>query len=185
MNENNTLKTTTLLESLIPLMEAKGVTVEAREFHQAVNLLFHKHESLVYDSLHQEMWQSLPQQFGLLANDLLQHGRPLPESLTLLDIGCGTGLSTELLLHTPLGKRITQVDLLDTSPEMLNRCRARAQKWGIPHHLIEGQVESIQEKQYGLILTCSVLHHIPDLAAFLQTISRRQEAGGAYLLNPA
>src|SRR5688500_17700531 len=125
-------------------MESKGVTIGAEEFHRAVNLAFHAAESQHYDALHRSMWESLPQQFALLAGDLHASGvRPSadgPSDLTLLDIGCGTGLSSELLLRTAAGRQVMHVDLLDTSPEMLEHARRRAEGWGVSYRTHLGTV---------------------------------------------
>jgi 2-polyprenyl-3-methyl-5-hydroxy-6-metoxy-1,4-benzoquinol methylase len=82
----------------------------------------------------------------------------------VLDVGCGTGLSSELLLQTDLSRLICHIDLLDTSEPMLAKVRDRAQKWGVPHATILGTIDAIPpSSQYDLIMACSVLHHIPDL----------------------
>src|SRR5208283_4504981 len=36
-------------------------------------------------------------------------------------------------------------------------------------------------KQYELIVTCSVLHHVPDLPTFLAAVRNLQTAGGVFL----
>ena len=168
--------------SLYPLMEAKGVTTSAEDFHRAVNLTFHDVEARHYDELHRSMWESLPRQFELLTRDLEADGRGPTGGLTLLDVGCGTGLSSELLLRTPLGRRVTRVHLLDTSPEMLERSRWRAAGWGVPHRVVEGTIADVPDSAaYDLVLVCSVLHHIPDLPAFLRRVGALERPGGAFL----
>jgi 2-polyprenyl-3-methyl-5-hydroxy-6-metoxy-1,4-benzoquinol methylase len=167
------------LDCLLPLMRAKGVTISPARFHDIVNVTFHRFESRHYDTVHREMWDVLPAQFELLTNDLLD--RPLPESLDLLDIGCGTGLSSELLLATPLGKKIAQLDLIDTSAEMLAKCRERAARWPALCRFVEGTVEQAPGARYDLILTCSVLHHIPDLRGFLRNVRALQAPGGFFI----
>jgi len=167
---------------LVPLMRAKGVQMPPQAFHQAVNVAFHNGEATVYDSIHQGMWAGLPQQLGLLSAAACQTAPPLPARLRALDIGCGTGLSAAALLHTPLGGRITELDLLDTSPAMLARARERAAGWGIPYRAIEGDLTALaQDRCYDLVLVCSVLHHIPDVAAFLAAVQTHQPVGGLFL----
>ena len=157
------------------IMRRHGATASPEEFHAAVNVCFHKFESEVYDQLHQDMWQSLPRQVNLLATDSLQ--QPMPEQIRALDIGSGTGLSTELLLRSPLGSRIQEIDLLDTSPEMLERAAARRAGLGKSGRKIHGVVEDAAAAghRYDLIITCSVLHHVPDLASFLGAIAELQK----------
>jgi len=94
----------------------------------------------------------------------------------MLDIGCGTGLATDSLLRSALGPRVTEIDLLDTSTAMLSRAAERRKTWGKPGENIEGLVNSlVGRKQYDLIITSSVLHHVPDLAPFLAAVTDLQK----------
>ena len=150
-----------------------GIQCSASELQAAVNVAFHRFESEHYDDLHQNMWRSLPAQIHLLAEDCLDGA---PESIRLLDIGCGTGLATDCLLRSSLAPRIESVDLLDTSTAMLASAQIRRRGWGKPGEAIEGLVESlVGRKHYNLIVTCSVLHHVPDLASFLRAVAALQE----------
>src|SRR5258706_9372315 len=106
-----------LFDSLTPLIRKYGVRCSAPEFYEHVNLHFHAAESLVYDEVHRGMWQSLPRQFELLTKDCADVA---PKGkLRVLDIGCGTGLSADFFLKTPLGSRTSEIHLLDTTKEML------------------------------------------------------------------
>lgn len=163
-----------------------GATCSPEEFHAAVNVTFHQFESSDYDRLHADMWESLPRQVGLLAQDALKGDVPvrLPEKIRLLDIGCGTGLATELLLRTPLGARVTDIDLIDTSANMLARAQERRKGWDRPGDTMEGVVESlIGKKTYDLIITCSVLHHVPNLTSFLGAVTQLQPQAGSVFLH--
>lgn len=175
-----------VLDPLAPvaeICERHGVKCSAAEFHAAVNVAFHRFESEDYDNLHADMWQSLPIQVNLLAGDALQAGAP--DRIHMLDIGCGTGLATDCLLRTALSQRIESVDLLDTSTAMLSRAEARRHAWGKPGEAIAGLVEDlVGRKQYNLIITCSVLHHVPDLKSFLGAVAELQDgAQGAFFLH--
>jgi SAM-dependent methyltransferase len=162
-------------------MYSKGVHVSLNEFHSRVNTVFHAFESAVYDRVHAEMWETLPRHFNDLAQVYASH-RDIPASLSVLDVGCGTGLSSQLLLQTCLGNRIRHIDLLDTSPEMLRRCGDRPQIRGISHRLLPGMLDVLPPiPAYDLIVACSVLHHIPDLRVFLNQLSRLQRPEGAFL----
>jgi SAM-dependent methyltransferase len=165
------------------IMRRHGVRSTAAEFHAAVNVSFHRFESEVYDQLHRDMWESLPQQIALLAEDCLRG--EMPDRLHVLDIGCGTGLATDSLLRSALGPRIAAVDLLDTSPAMLARAQARRAQWGKAGETVEGLLPVLAGRNtYGLIITCSVLHHVPDLKAFLSSVaSLQQDVPGAVFLH--
>lgn len=163
-----------------PILEQHGTSTSVEEFHRQVNLHFHAVESRVYDTVHREMWDSLPAQFQLLAQDVLPLVPPARD-LRVLDIGCGTGLSTDLLLKSTLGPLISDVCLLDTSKEMLNRALARSTTWGVRVESRIGIVSDLPIEQYDIVIACSVLHHIPFLADFLVEIASRQGHGGVLL----
>lgn len=170
------------LSRITGIMARHGATCTPEEFHRAVNVTFHKYESEQYDVLHKDMWESLPAQVELLASDALSVEPTLGEKLQLLDIGCGTGLATDCLLRTPLGKRVASVDLLDTSSAMLARAVERGGSWGVPVQAQEGLVEDIQgEGLYDVIITCSVLHHVPDLVSFSRAVRRLQKPNGVFI----
>jgi SAM-dependent methyltransferase len=153
------------------------------EFHEAVNVTFHNFESEVYDTEHASMWESLPLQFSLLVNDwLATNGGNPPRALRLLDIGCGTGLATDSILKTQIGKNIETICLLDTSPAMLRRVSDRAAQWPVAPTIKEGLLDSLEgEAKFDLIVTCSVLHHVPDLPSFFKEVRRLQADNGVFL----
>lgn len=163
-------------QSLVPLIKKKSLITDPEKFQAVVNVVFHDYEAAHYDELHNEMWESLPQQYELLANDIEPHikGR---SNLKLLDIGCGTGLATALLLKTSIGSKISEVNLLDTSSKMLDEAMRRAKSWGKQAKTINGYVADVTGT-YDIIIISSVLHHIPDLAAFLDDVNRIQKPGG-------
>src|SRR5439155_6507671 len=140
------------------IMQKHGVRCSVQEFHALVNVTFHQFESEVYDEEHRDMWDSLPRQFALLAEDYLRTVPAAPEKVSLLDIGCGTGLASDSLLKSAFAERIGEVHLLDTSPAMLQRASQRSAGWGVPSTCVEGTVGTLTgRKQYGLITACSVL----------------------------
>jgi len=171
-------------EALAPIrkiMDRHGARCSTEEFHEAVNITFHNFEAEVYDQEHQDMWESLPQEFNRLAGDCAEASKNHDE-LSLLDIGCGTGLATDCLLKTALGSKITRIDLLDTSLTMLKQVAERARGWSVPFTINEGLVDSLPKgKKYSLIVTCSVLHHVPDVPGFLRTVRSLQSDGGIYM----
>jgi SAM-dependent methyltransferase len=163
-------------------MKRHGSSCSPEEFHAALNLVFHEFESETYDRAHAHMWETLPAQFALLVEDCLLSCPEPPREIHLLDIGCGTGLAADCLLRTAIGARIKSVDLLDTSPSMLRRALARIDRRGVSVTCRNGTIASLPASQrYEVIVTCSVLHHIPDLPAFLRAVRGAQAEGGVFL----
>jgi SAM-dependent methyltransferase len=163
-------------------MDRHGVRCSPEEFHRSVNVLFHDFESEIYDREHRDMWESLPRQFELLAGDWLSCGLLVPAEIRLLDIGCGTGLASDCLLKTVIGSRIKTIDLLDTSRSMLRQASARASGWKAPAVCHEGLLNALPPgSRYELIVTCSVLHHVPDLPDFLAGVRALQAPEGVFL----
>jgi len=168
--------------TLRAIMDRHGARGSPEEFHRSVNVLFHDFESEIYDQAHRDMWESLPRQFDLLVGDWLRRDPHVPAAIRLLDIGCGTGLASDCLLKTAIGDNIKTIDLLDTSRSMLRHAAGRASGWKTPSVCHEGLLDALPPgKRYELIVTCSVLHHVPDLPAFLGAVRGLQAAGGVFL----
>ena len=164
------------------ILERHAGTCTPAEFHQAVNVTYHEFESEVYDRDHADMWQSLPAQFALLVDDWLSASPAPPAGLRLLDIGCGTGLATDCLLKTRLGAAIASVHLLDTSPSMLQRATERSRQWNLSVTTQQGLLDSVPAgNRFDVIVTCSVMHHVPHLEPFLGCVRRLQADGGVFL----
>lgn len=170
------------IERLLPLMRLKGVRVPVEEFHSAVNLTFHACVSAHYDSLHASMRRSLDQQFGLLIGDLIRSDNFPRRPLRILDIGCGTGQSAELLLQHLRSIPIAWLDLLDPSPEMLAHCARRESLRGVNSRFICGTLSNLgQLNRYDLVLACSVLHHLPGLEELAAALHEFQRPGDVFL----
>jgi SAM-dependent methyltransferase len=170
------------LSFLGEIMTRHGVKCRPEEFHAAVNETFHFHESQVYDQEHADMWNSLPPQVDQLAEDVLQGRTNLGAKLSLLDIGCGTGLAWSSLLRSRLGTRIANVDVLDSSAPMLEKSKARAASMNLNLTTFRGYIDSLPaDKFYDIILTSSVLHHVPDLQSFLSQVRKHQAPSGIFI----
>ncbi len=163
-------------ELLYPLLRKSGSTLSVEEFHENINIIFHNHEAKFYDVLHADMWESLQEQINLLIEDLAKV-RTIENKLKLLDIGCGTGLSTQLLFQSNLGNCIQEVVLLDTSLEMLKQASEKAKLWNKKVKYHNGYLSEIKES-FDVVIICSVLHHIPDLVKFLKDVENHLNSGG-------
>ncbi|MCY2687868.1 class I SAM-dependent DNA methyltransferase [Salinimicrobium sp. TH3] len=150
-------------------MKKKGINLSAQDFQEKVNVIFHDCEAEVYDEMHADMNDSLQEQIDLLVEDLLGHCDVSKKQLRVLDVGCGTGMSSNFLMNSRLKPFIAHITLLDTSSRMLEVADRKAQLWNKEYSLFCGRMSQLSGK-YDLVLVCSVLHHIPDLKQFLEEV---------------
>jgi ubiquinone/menaquinone biosynthesis C-methylase UbiE len=163
--------------TLLPLIKKTGSTLSPADFQHTINVVFHDIEANHYDAIHANMWDSLQEQINLLVDDVYAKEAITSKTLRLLDIGSGTGLSTELLLSSKFENHIGHITLLDTSPNMLKQAESKVKKWNKKYTLVNSDVRTLTEK-YDVIIISSVLHHIPDLKQFLDKIDGIQNPGG-------
>jgi ubiquinone/menaquinone biosynthesis C-methylase UbiE len=162
------------------LARAKGSALSAVEFQRVVNVVLHDVEAGVYDDAHDEMWSSLELIVAALSSDAL-NVLPSDRELALTDVGCGTGLATTMFCQAPLGARVRSIACLDTSTEMLTRCKRRAPTWNRPATFHHGMIDTLPSASADLLLTSSVLHHIPDISTFCREIARVLRPGGTFI----
>ena len=92
---------------------------------------------------------------------------------SIIDLGCGTGNSTERL-H----RRWPQAEItgLDSSASMLAQARQNHGDW----KWIQSSVENWQpEKNYGLVFSNAALHWVPDHAELFPRLLNAVASGGA------
>ena len=131
-----------------------------------LNRLYHDYEARTYDSYHPEInaqlqpiWQQMVQ---------IASGLQPDKTFRVLDFGCGTGFeASQLLAHLQQGT-ITQLVCYDPSPQMLGRCRLRIGSLA-PQASFTTELADIErpDNAFNLVITNSLLHHLPDP---LQTI---------------
>ncbi len=100
---------------------------------------------------------------------------PGARELTVLDLGCGTGLAAEAFSDIA-----SSFDGIDLSPQMIERARAR----GLYHHLAVADIEtalSAGGADYDLILAADTLVYLGDLAPTFEGAFRRLKSGGFFL----
>ena len=165
---------------MIPLMKRKGCGLTPEQFQERVNIVFHDHESVIYDEIHTDLKESLQEQIDLLISDLLKHTDFVPKRNKILDIGCGTGLSTEYLINSKLEPFIENITMLDSSEKMLEKAGARAADWNKSVNFVNGSLKNLEE-EFDFVIISSVLHHIPDLKDFLSQVTQIIKPNGILL----
>jgi len=166
------------LDRIVALHASKGGNVTLERFQQEINVIFHDAEATVYDTIHERGWRDLPQEVNRLVDSSELKSRR--GKLRLLDVGCGTGRSTDMLLRSAIGPFIDRIVLLDTSPGMIEKAMQRSKSWNADITTVHGTIDEL-EGDFDLIMTCSVLHHIPVVSQTLSRISSLLAPGGHYL----
>ena len=116
--------------------------------------------------------------------DMIARGAHLKPGMRIVEVGCGTGLFTELFAK--LGVHVTAVEL---SPDLLDIARKR----GIdPTHVtfVHGRFEDVElPNTFDAVVGSSVLHHL-EVASALEKARTVLRSGGAIafaepnMLNP-
>lgn len=99
-------------------------------------------------------------------------------SLTVGDLGCGTGLLTEVL-----APHVHRVVAVDASPDMLDAARGRVGE--SPNvEIRQGELEALplQAGELDAALLSLVLHYSPDPARALTEVARVLQPGGRVLI---
>ena len=97
---------------------------------------------------------------------------PLSAAGRVIDLGCGPGNSTELLVERWPAARVTGID---SSPEMLRGARERLPEveW------VQADVRDYRpERPVDLVFANAVLHWVPDHERFFPSLLEQLEPGG-------
>jgi len=104
--------------------------------------------------------------------------KPQKQDIRILDAGCGTGVSTEYLVHLNPHAQVVGIDLsagaLDVAKERCKRSGANRVEF---HHLSLYDVEQLPG-EFDLINCVGVLHHLSDPIRGIQTLANKLAPGG-------
>ncbi|RQV99980.1 class I SAM-dependent methyltransferase [bacterium] len=106
--------------------------------------------------------------FGMCYDYLQPHA-------TLLDIGIGTGLSSEF--YAQVGLEITG---LDGSPEMLKQCRKKKFVQKLIQHDLTKFPWPVESGSFDVVLSVGVFHFIHDIQSVFKEVSRVTKSGGLF-----
>ncbi len=146
-----------------------------------VNELFHDMEGAAYGDVHPEIFESEQRRWERLLD---VHVGSHTTSMRCVDIGCGTGFVSELLLaRLRSGDSLTCADISET---MLNICREKfsGNQTGVVVETLKLKNESISlpDASADVIAMNSVLHHVPDSRRLLAEIVRVLKPGGILMI---
>lgn len=97
----------------------------------------------------------------------------------VLEVGCGRGIGTELILARSGAER---VDAFDLDPGMVALARRRLHRYGDRVRVSTGDVEHIEAEDgaYDAVFDFGIIHHVPDWRNALHEIHRVLKPGGRF-----
>jgi len=101
------------------------------------------------------------------------------EQLSVLDIGCGGGLSCE-----PMARLGADVTGADAGPENIAAARAHAETMSLDIAYVEATAEAMaaRGKRFDAVVCMEVIEHVPDAGAFLAACGSLVNPGGAMVM---
>ena len=97
--------------------------------------------------------------------------------LRVLDIGCGAGLLSESM--AALGANVTGVDPAERNIEI---ARAHASESGLDIDYLNGSVESLDGREFDVVLNMEVVEHVENLEGFMRRCCELTRPGGIQFL---
>ena len=99
----------------------------------------------------------------------------------ILDFGCGTGFASEQILRHLPAEQIASLVCYDLSSAMIDRCREKIAP-RFPAAQFTSDASSFESGEpFDLLLTNSLLHHLPDPQATLRQLTKRLAPGALWL----
>ena len=104
--------------------------------------------------------------------------KPQKEDIRILDAGCGTGVSTEYLVHLNPEAQVVGIDLSTGALEVAKeRCKRSGANRVEFHHLSLYDLEQLPG-EFDLINCVGVLHHLSDPIRGIQALAKKLAPGG-------
>jgi SAM-dependent methyltransferase len=163
-------------DHLARLLAPLGPVRPADELVREINRIYHAAEATTYDTTHPEIFDELPAMW----QRMVEHASLPVGPLTVVDYGCGTGFAASQIVRLLGPARIGKLVCFDPSPEMLARCETRLRATGIPVQLCT-TAEDFASETVDLLLTSSVLHHLPDPLEVARTLRPQLRSTSVWL----
>jgi SAM-dependent methyltransferase len=104
--------------------------------------------------------------------------KPARDNIRILDAGCGSGVSTEYLVHLNPEASVVGIDLSEgTLAVAQERCKRSGATRVNFHHLSLFDADQL-EGEFDLINSVGVLHHTADPIRGIQALANKLAAGG-------
>ena len=118
-----------------------------------------------------------PARFGYFHEALTRQLGLQPETLSVLDVGCGGGILSEEFAK--IGCRVTGID---PSAPSLETARKHAAMQGlvIEYHQACGENIPFDANSFDVVICCDVLEHVDDLEKTIHEVARVLKPGGMF-----
>ncbi|WP_228708378.1 class I SAM-dependent methyltransferase [Amycolatopsis keratiniphila] len=116
---------------------------------------------------------------------LLRFGGRVPPGSQAMEIGCGSGYGTQLVLE---GFGAASVDAVDLDSAMIRRAGRRLAGYGDRVRLAQGSATDLraaldaEDGGYDAVFDFGIIHHIPDWRAAIAEVARGLASGRRVLL---
>lgn len=140
-----------------------GPRVPLESLIEEVNKIYHSFDAINYDSDHPEIHRQLPPIWTEMIARM-----PHSTSWNILDLGCGTGFEANLLLNK-LGDKVIALTAFDPSVEMMAICKKRLSRFSQVRYCSRIE-EAHSHGPFNLLLTNSLLHHLPNVAETIESL---------------
>lgn len=114
---------------------------------------------------------------------MLRQAGPLPSGARVLELGCGSGFGTHLILRNT---GAAHVDAVDLDPAMIARARRRLARHGDRVRLAEGSATDVDtalgasEESYDAVFDFAIVHHILNWRDAIAEVARVIKPGGQF-----
>lgn len=101
------------------------------------------------------------------------------EGERVLEVGCGRGVGTQIILEQFGAERVTAFDL---DPDMVDLARQRLAPWRERVTLTVGDAEQVDEpdQSFDAVFDFGIIHHIPNWRAAISEVHRVLRPGGRF-----
>ena len=168
------------------LLAKQGIIINlsTERFIGKVSNIYHKYESSFYDKHQQSLLDSIP--YWAKAFSLINKNFFGKESIKVLDFGCGTGFATLQLINSELIDKVSEITCYDLSDEMLGQCKNKIDKTPLTSSMMyiskpDEILTKLKANKYDLVMTNSLLHHIPNPKNLVKLLMNSLNAKGYYI----
>jgi SAM-dependent methyltransferase len=157
---------------------APGISVE--DALSEISNTYHHFEAAIYDAAHPDIWQNKSHLADAIQTFVFSK---TSQPVSILDLGCGTGFVSEVVLGINQPQKIEKLVLYDLSEDMVAVARKKFTSPQVQMEFMAGQKDwsTLSASRFDLVITNAVLHHIPDLEDFCAIVSQLLTPGGIFI----